>query len=78
MKVIETVEELKQARATLGLSQERLAILLGLSKRQVERIEGHKSNLSGPICLAVSLLVHSKSDSDIKAWVEQELTNSVV
>ena len=48
--------ELKAARKALGYSQERLAEALGLTRRQIIRLEGGEQGISRAIELALRYL----------------------
>lgn len=48
-----TRQELREARESAGLSQAMLAKAIGVSERQLIRIENGTSNLSGPVAIAV-------------------------
>lgn len=66
-----TPKQLKKFRAWLGVPQERLADLLGYSRRQYQKMEKGEADIRTSVGLACSALAHG-----LKAYDEKQVLAS--
>lgn len=73
---VKDINELKLARQALGnLSQAKLAKVLGVTTRQIERLEAGTSEITPSMGLLIALLLRFQGDQDVVEYIHASLAS---